>query len=214
MPDFSLEEAVRTRAKNPSLVVVGLDEVGTGCLAGPVFAGAVILDPTPKDWYSRLGDSKKIRPRERRALHDIIIEEAVAWSVGWVSEKEIDEVGISTARRRAMLMAFADVKGEKPIAAVVDDTRLAWLRADFGKASLFVNRADDRSLSVAAASIVAKVLRDKYMRTAAVQYGNYGFERNVGYGTPEHLAALKNHGPCPLHRRSFAPVRREIESRS
>lgn len=216
MPDFSLEDAVRARAKDPELRVVGLDEVGMGCLAGPIFVGAVVLDrENPREWHGRLNDSKRVRVRAREELYERIVDEAVAWATGWTSNTEIDEVGLSTAQRRAFMRAFEGVAVEGvPTAAVVDDQRLAWLRAEFGQASLFVNRADSRSLSVAAASIIAKVTRDRFMWLQATTFGGYGFERNVGYPTQQHLAALEKLGPCSLHRRSFEPVRQALAQRS
>ncbi len=208
MPDFTLEDAVRERAGDPNLRVVGLDEVGMGCLAGPIFVGAVVLDrERPKKWYVRLNDSKRLSHRRRAELYERITGEAVAWATGWTSNAEIDEVGVSTARRRAFIRAFGGVAEQGvDTAAVVDDRRLSWLRSEFGQASIFANHADAHSLSVAAASIIAKVTRDRLMWLQAVTFPAYGFERNVGYPTPQHLAALKEHGVCPLHRRSFAPV--------
>ncbi len=209
MPDFTLEDAVRERAGDLNLRVVGLDEVGMGCLAGPIIVGAVVLDRArSKEWYMRLADSKKLSRRKRAELYERITDGAIAWATGWTSNAEIDEVGVSTARRRAFVRAFEGVTAFLGVdtAAVVDDQRLSCLRAEFGQASIFTNRADARSLSVAAASIIAKVTRDRLMWLQAVTFTAYGFERNVGYPTPQHLAALKEHGVCPLHRRSFGPV--------
>ena len=208
MPDFELEQAVRERAKNPNLVVCGIDEVGVGCLAGPVVAAAVVLNPECA-WISELNDSKKLTWRKRQKLHELIMEEAVAVGVGYATNEEIDDVGISSARRRAVLKAFQECKEETAsLACVVDDRRLGWLRADLGgKASIFSDRADSKSYSVAAASIVAKVIRDNYMTIQGNRYQIYNWRNNKGYGSPEHLRALETHGPCKLHRKTFKRVK-------
>lgn len=211
-PSFDLEKDVRKRAGDPELLVAGIDEVGVGALAGPVMAAAVVLSGT-EPWGSGLDDSKRLTHKKRDYLHDLIVEQAQAWGLGYASQKEIDNVGIASARRRAIVRAFEECRvslgpGGHDLAAVVDDRRLAWLRADLGgKASIFVDHADQRSYSVAAASIVAKVIRDRYMQKMAGMYPAYDFGSHVGYGTPKHMAAIKEHGPCPLHRRSFEPMK-------
>ena len=209
-PSFDLEKDVRRRANNPELLVAGIDEVGVGALAGPVMAAAVVLSGT-EPWGSGLDDSKRLTHKQRDRLHDLIVEQAQAWGLGYASQKEIDNVGIASARRRAIVRAYdacRDSLGVQDLAAVVDDKRLAWIRADLGgRSSIFADHADQRSYSVAAASIVAKVIRDRYMQKMAGMYPKFDmWYNNKGYGTPEHLEALKKHGPTPIHRKSFKPV--------
>ncbi len=209
-PSFDLEQDVRKRAGNFELLVCGLDEVGVGALAGPVMAAAVVLNGD-ESWVGELDDSKRLTHKKRNYFHDLIVEEARAFGLGYASQKEIDDVGIASARRRAIVRAYdecRDALGGAELAAVVDDRRLAWLRSDLGgRASIFADKADQRSCSVAAASIVAKVIRDRYMQKMGAMYESYDFSNNMGYGTPKHLAAIKEYGPCPLHRRSFEPTK-------
>ncbi len=209
-PSFELEQDVRRRAGNSELLVAGVDEVGVGSLAGPVVAAAVVLSDT-EPWGSGLDDSKRLTHKKRDYLHDLIMEQAQAVGLGYANQEEIDNVGIASARRRAIVRAYdecRDALGGGELAAVVDDRRLAWLRSDLGgRASIFADKADQRSYSVAAASIVAKVIRDRYMQKMSGMYENYDFANNKGYGTPKHLAAIKKHGPCSLHRRSFEPMK-------
>ena len=209
-PSFDLEKDVRKRAGDSELLVCGIDEVGVGALAGPVMAAAVVLNGD-EPWLGELDDSKRLTHKKRNYLHDLIMEQARAFGLGYASQKEIDDVGIASARRRAIVRAYDECKdalGEEDLAAVVDDRRLAWLRSDLGgRPSIFADHADQRSYSVAAASIVAKVVRDRYMQKMDAMYDAYGFSTNVGYGTPKHLAAIKERGPCPLHRQSFEPMK-------
>jgi ribonuclease HII len=209
-PSFDLEQDVRKRAGDSELLVCGIDEVGVGALAGPVMAAAVVLSGT-EPWGSGLDDSKRLTHKKRNYLHDLIVEQARAFGLGYASQKEIDDVGIASARRRAIVRAYdacKDALGGEDLASVVDDRRLAWLRSDLGgRPSIFADKADQRSYSVAAASIVAKVIRDRYMQKMGAMYDCYDFANNMGYGTPKHLAAIKKHGPCPLHRWSFEPIK-------
>ena len=209
-PSFDLEKDVRKRAGDSELLVCGIDEVGVGALAGPVMAAAVVLSGT-EPWGSGLDDSKRLTHKKREYLHDLIVEQARAFGLGYASQKEIDDVGVASARRRAIVRAYdecRDALGDMALAAVVDDRRLAWLRSDLGgRASIFADKADQRSYSVAAASIVAKVIRDRYMQKMSAMYANYDFGGNKGYGTPKHMAAIEEYGPCPLHRMSFEPLK-------
>ena len=209
-PSFDLEQDVRKRAGNSELLVCGIDEVGVDALAGPVMAAAVVL-AGDELWVPELDDSKRLTHKKRNYLHDLIVEQARAFGIGYASQKEIDNVGIASARRRAIVRAYdacKDALGGVDLAAVVDDRRLAWLRSDLGgRPSIFADHADQRSYSVAAASIVAKVIRDRYMQKMGAMHDAYGFGTNMGYGTPKHMAAIKEHGPCPLHRRSFEPTK-------
>ena len=212
-PSWDLERDVRKRARDPGLLVVGVDEVGVGALAGPVMAAAVALSGG-EPWLDGLDDSKRLTSKRREEMHAMIVGTALAFGVGYATHEEVDDVGIASARRLAVVRAFRDCKEALGCyaAAVVDDRRLAWIRSDLGgRASIFADKADQRSYSVAAASIVAKVVRDRHMRKMALMWPLYDFGRNVGYGTPRHLAALREHGPCPLHRRSFGPLKSMAE---
>ena len=186
------------------LLVAGVDEAGRGPLAGPVAAAAVILDPTrPIDG---LNDSKKLSEAKREALYPLIVERALAWHVEFVGADEIDRLNILQATlagmRRAVLAlqpaaAFARIDGNR----VPDDLPCP--------AEALVG-GDAREPAIMAASILAKVARDRLMRQLHAQWPQYGFDRHMGYPTPEHLAALRTHGPCPQHRRSFAPVQKSL----
>ncbi|KKL24766.1 hypothetical protein LCGC14_2412050 [marine sediment metagenome] len=179
-------------------------------------AAAVALSGD-EPWLDGLDDSKRLSGVRREDMHGLIVDSALAFGVGYASHEEVDEVGIASARRRAVVAAFRNCKEKlgRDAAAVVDDRRLAWARSDLGGgASIFADKADQRSYSVAAASIVAKTLRDRHMRKMARMFTGYGFETNVGYGTPRHLEALRRLGPCPVHRRSFEPLRGMLAAQS
>ena len=208
MPNFSLENQVRRKAGNPNLEVAGIDEVGMGALAGPIITAAVVL-PQEVSWVYKLDDSKRLTPKKRQQFYDEIIAGAVAIGMGFATNEVIDDLGLGKAHQLAILMAYSHVEGRvDPLAAVVDGQKLSQIWYNLGgKISLFVDKADTISLSVAAASIVAKVTRDGLMEAEANRYNGYGFERNKGYGTEEHIKALRSLGPCPIHRRSFAPVK-------
>ena len=179
--------------------VAGLDEVGRGPLAGPVVAAAVVLESTriPEG----LADSKALTPARREALFTAIVAGAEV-GVACVSACEIDRINIRQASLLAMRRALAALPC-RPDFALVDGNDPPALPCDLEA----VIKGDARIASVAAASIVAKVVRDRLMIRAHRLYPAYGFADHAGYGTPAHLAALERHGPCPLHRRSFAPVR-------
>lgn len=197
MPVWELEEAAYAAGY---AAVCGVDEAGVGPLAGPLYAAAVIL---PKGLVlPYLDDSKQVTPKRREALSLQIQEQALAWSVASVGPAEIDEIDILNARMRAMQMAI-DGLGMAADYALVDGNRDHGSRYALLTAHKTVVKGDSRSVSIAAASILAKVSRDRYMVEAAVQYPQYGFERHKGYGTKDHYAALEAHGACPLHRRSF-----------
>ena len=182
------------------LGLCGVDEAGRGPLAGPVTAAAVMLDPDrPIDG---LRDSKKLSATARERLADEIRERAAAWCVAEASVAEIDRLNILQATLLAMQRAVAGL-GRAPDDVWVDGNRCpnwAWR-------SQAVVKGDDRVAAIAAASILAKTARDQYMCRLHDEYPAYGFARHMGYGTAAHLAALKAHGACPQHRRSFAPVK-------
>lgn len=184
--------------------IAGLDEAGRGAWAGPVVAGAVILPLGRFDLARALAgvnDSKQLSPAERERLFPIILSTALAASVGHATEQEIDAWGIVRATQQAMQRAIATLR-VRPDALLTDALPLP---AALPCQALI--RGDQQSLSIAAASIVAKVTRDRFMQEADAAYPFYGFCEHKGYGTALHQRALQQYGPCPLHRRSFAPVR-------
>lgn len=181
------------------LRIAGLDEVGRGALFGPVVAAAVILNPARR--IRGLDDSKKLAPERREVLATLIRERAVAWAVAEVDAGRIDAWNIRQASRQAMLLAVAMLAVSPDYLLIDAET----LETAIEQRPLV--HGDSRSISIAAASIVAKQARDALMDQWACVYPQYGFERNRGYATPDHLDALRRHGPTPHHRHSFAPVR-------
>lgn len=179
-------------------MIVGIDEVGRGCWAGPVVAGAVVL----KRRIPGLKDSKKLTKLQREVLDQKIRRQAVAIGLGWVAPSEIDELGLTKAVGLAMRRALAQI--ETPYEKVIIDGNHNYLQDIAGTECMI--KADDSIASVSAASIVAKVARDAYMAEIAAQHPGYAFERHVGYGTAAHQAALADLGVCDIHRRSFAPI--------
>lgn len=193
----SLFELQRTLHAQGFGCVAGVDEVGRGALAGPVTAAAVVL---PIDAViPGLDDSKKLTPARREELAAVIVDVSVTSRVSHVSPAEIDLLGIAGATRRAMTLSIAGLD-PCPDHVVVDG-----LRMNVAQSETAVVKGDSCVASVAAASIIAKVARDALMRSLADQYPAYSFEINKGYGTSEHMSAIAEHGPCCLHRRSFAP---------
>ena len=179
-----------------SETICGVDEAGAGPLAGRVYAAAVIL---PRGWDAPyLNDSKKVTEKRREVLFDQITAEAVAWSVAWADEKEIDEINILNARMLAMKRAVAGLS-VKPDLALVDGNRAPDLDCPLET----VVKGDGKSASIAAASILAKVSRDRYMLEMAEQYPRYAFEKHKGYPTKLHYERLRAYGPCPIHRLTF-----------
>ena len=176
--------------------VCGIDEAGRGPLAGPVYAAAVIL-PAGCD-IPGLNDSKKLTEAKREALFDVICDRAVAFGIGSADEKEIDAVNILQATYLAMRRAVEALPVPCDF-AMVDGNRMPPLPVP-GRT---IVKGDAQSASIAAASILAKVSRDRLMLQYARQYPAYGFEKHKGYGTKDHYAALEAHGPCPIHRLSF-----------
>ncbi|WP_457630520.1 ribonuclease HII [Oceanithermus sp.] len=177
-------------------LVAGVDEAGRGALAGPVVVAAVILPPGRHPYR----DSKKLSPRQRELLLDRLLGSALAWAVAAASASEIDRLGVLRATHAAAYAALARLR--RPAGVVITD----YLFLDLETPLLAPPRAEDASPSVAAASILAKVVRDRHMQGLHHLYPNYGFAAHKGYGTARHLAALRRYGPCPVHRRRFAPV--------
>ncbi len=197
----TLENALRKLGFNR---VCGVDEVGRGCLAGPVVAGAVVLHP---DRHIRwLSDSKKVPPAEREDLFDEITARAVAWAVAEATPGEIDTINIHQASLQAMRRAVL-LLAPLPDVVLVDAFRIP----DLLMAQRGVVHGDQRCSAIAAASIVAKVTRDRQMRDLHDRDPRYGFDRHKGYATADHLAAVKQFGYSSVHRRSFSPPALPLE---
>jgi ribonuclease HII len=179
--------------------LAGVDEAGRGPLAGPVVAAAVVLAPGAR--IAGVDDSKRLLPEERQRLFDLIQERAVGVGVGIVDHLTIDRINILQATRLAMGQALGAL-GMEPELVLTDFVTVPGLRCPQRN----LVEGDRRSASVAAASIIAKVTRDRIMEEADRAYPLYGFGRHKGYGTPEHRIALEQHGPCALHRRTFAGI--------
>ena len=178
-------------------VVCGVDEAGRGPLAGPVYAAAVILLPDRP--IEGLNDSKKLSEKKREALYDVIVDRAVAYCIASASVEEIEQYNILGATYLAMTRAVQGLS-IKPDLALIDGNRIP---PQLGVAAQTVVKGDAQSESIAAASILAKVTRDRLLIDMDVKYPQYGFAVHKGYGTAAHTAALKEYGPCPEHRPSF-----------
>jgi ribonuclease HII len=182
-------------------LICGIDEAGRGPLAGPVVVGAAIMPRDSKiEWVN---DSKKVTEKRREILYDKIIEEAISWGVGIISEKDIDELNILNATKKGLHVALGEViekLGDKPNIVIVDALREI---DTFGIEYQSIIKGDATCYSISAASILAKVTRDRIIRQWDEIYPQYGFAKNKGYGTAEHIAALKKYGPCPIHRKTF-----------
>ena len=186
--------------------VAGLDEAGRGALAGPVVAGAVILPANSKQegLWAEVQDSKLLSPARREALAARIQAQAAAWSLGEASAAEIDASGIAPATRLAMRRAVQALS-PPPHHLLIDWVQLKSLNLP----QQSFTKGDLRIVSIAAASILAKVHRDRLLCQLHENYPAYGFHSHKGYAVPSHLAAIERFGPCPAHRRSFAPIRRD-----
>lgn len=186
------------------LPIAGCDEVGRGTWAGPVVAAAVILDPERP--LAGLADSKTLSPKRRVVLDALIRERALAVSIGQASAAEIDRINILQATLLAMQRAVAGLS-LAPARVLVDGNQVP----DLSMPCRAIVRGDATQPAISAASIVAKVWRDRLMQELAACHPVYGFERHFGYGTMQHWQALQEHGPCVEHRRSFAPIRRLLD---
>ena len=181
--------------------IAGVDEVGVGPLAGPVVAAAVVLPLRVE--LAGLDDSKRVPPARRVLLSRAIRETALGVGIGEVSVDEIDQMGIYRAALEAMRRAVASLARVHAVGHLLVDARSV---PGIEVPQTSIIKGDQKDASIAAASIVAKVHRDASMERLGQRYPAYGFERHMGYGTADHVAALERHGPCPIHRRSFAPV--------
>ena len=197
------------------MAILGIDEVGRGPWAGPLVIGAVVLkerfdaDKKPileQSWQDELADSKKLTIKKREKLEPIIKENAVAFGLGWVKAKELDEIGLSEALKLATRRAVENIPRETFSEIIIDGTSNFLKGTDLEDLVSVLPKADSKIKEVSAASIIAKVARDHYMIKIAEKYSGYGFEKHVGYGTAAHKAALEKLGPCPEHRMSFKPV--------
>ncbi len=194
MPDYLIEKEIIESGKK---IVAGVDEAGRGPLAGPVCAAAVIL---PVDLeIEGLNDSKKLSEKKREKLYDIIIDKAVAYDIQLVDNEIIDEINILQATMLAMTNAVNSLS-VKPDFVIIDGNRLPEQLEISAKA---VVKGDAKSMSIAAASILAKVTRDRLMLELAKEYPEYEFERHKGYGTKLHCEKLREFGPCKIHRKTF-----------
>ena len=197
MPSLFYEQEKR---KEGYQLVAGIDEAGRGPLAGPVSAAAVIL---PDGFtHALLDDSKKLTEKRREIIYkEITNRDDIIWAMSLGDREEIDSINILKSTHAAMARAAQKLK-QLPDYCLIDGLPVP----DFPIASDGIVKGDGKSLSIAAASIIAKVARDRMMLAYAEKYPEYGFERHKGYGTKMHLEALRKYGPCPIHRRSFAPV--------
>ncbi len=205
LPTLELENAVR--AETGLRHIVGLDEAGRGALAGPVVAAAVILPldaPHRLRYLREVNDSKQLTAKQRERLYILIVEHALSWGVGSSPAEDIDRMGIIPANVRAMEAALKQL--DPPGEFLLIDGRMRLSNVSLPQQSVI--RGDSLSLSIAAASILAKVTRDRHMIALESSYPQYGFGRHKGYCTRQHVVAIDRHGPCPtIHRYSFAPIR-------
>jgi len=203
MPDFNLEDMYHG-------IVAGVDEAGRGPWVGPVVAGCAVFLTKNVDekLLSQLNDSKKLSKKKREMLYDLLLKEQslghMLLGIGEASAKEIDEINILNASFLAMKRALDKACQNKPEMVLVDGNREP---KTFGCAVRAVVKGDAKSYSISAASILAKVYRDRLLEKMAEQYPGYGFEKNAGYGTKAHIEGLKKYGITPEHRRSYAPIK-------
>lgn len=182
--------------------IAGVDEAGRGPLAGPVVAAAVVLPP---DFQSEeINDSKQLTEKKREALYDLIIENAIAYSINFASADEIDEINIYEATRKTMVKCLMEIKGKYDL-VITDAMPIKNLHVPV----IPMVKGDAQCLNIAAASILAKVTRDRWLKDLDAKYPEYGFAKHKGYGTKLHLEALEKYGPIDhIHRKTFGPVKR------
>jgi ribonuclease HII len=194
---FDFEEQARSEG---FLLVAGVDEVGRGCLAGPVVAAACILDLS-KAVPDKLNDSKKLTPKQRTEIGEELRSNALSFGIAAVEAEEIDRINILEATKKAMSLAIEALKPQADY-LLVDALQLKLVRLP----QKSIVKGDSISYSIAAASVIAKTYRDALMTRLDSQYPQYGFAHHKGYAAATHRAAIRQHGPCPLHRRSFRGV--------
>jgi len=206
-PNLDAETSLRAQGYE---LIAGIDEVGRGALAGPVVAAAVILPhPANFPWLALVRDSKELDSKKRESLFDLISKQALAVGVGIVPHQVIDSVNILRATKLAMMQAVEKLP-KRPHFLIIDRVTLPQCPIP----QRGITRGDKLCLSIACASIVAKVTRDRMMAEFDRTYPGYGFAHHKGYGTREHLSCLQKLGPCPIHRLYFAPVRNIMASRN
>lgn len=198
-----LDEALRQKGLSP---LAGVDEAGRGPLAGPVVAAAVVFPPGTR--INGLKDSKLLRPSQRASLFEEIQQAALCWGVGIVEAPEIDRINIAEATRRAMEKAVSELDPQ-PLALLLDGT----IKIRHPAFQFTMIKGDQKSHSISAASVIAKVTRDQLMVRYHEQYPQYGFRKHKGYGTREHLEAIRSYGMCPIHRRSFRNTALRLEKK-
>jgi ribonuclease HII len=205
LPNFDHENELKSQGYD---LIAGIDEVGRGALAGPVVASAVILPhPANLPWFGLVRDSKELNSRQRESLFDLINKEALAVGIGIVSSQVIDSINILKATRLAMIQAVEKLP-RQPHFLIIDRVTLSQCPIP----QRGITRGDKLCLSIACASIIAKVTRDRMMVEFDQIYPGYGFAQHKGYGTGEHISCLQKLGPSPIHRLYFAPVRNIITS--
>ena len=209
MPDFKIEENLHV-----SGAVFGLDEAGRGPWCGPVVAACVYWPnfEIPEELVTQIDDSKKLTPLKRGRLYEQIISSNAVYGIGIASSSEIDEYNILEATFLAMKRALEQVKTNQhltPAYALIDGNRLP---KNWSLPTKAVIKGDHLSLSIASASILAKVTRDRLMTEMAHLYPQYGWEKNAGYGTKEHIEAIEKYGITPFHRRSYAPIKKYLQT--
>lgn len=197
MPSWEFEQKAVAQGYS---AVCGCDEAGVGPLAGRVYAAAVILPDGLE--LPGLNDSKQVSAKRREILFDLIQKQAVSWSVAWVEPEEIDQIDVLNSRIKAMQLAV-DALNTKADFALVDGNRDHGKRYRITVDHMLIVKGDSLSYSIAAASVLAKVSRDRYMEKMAGLYPQYEFQQHKGYPTKRHYELLRQYGPCPIHRRTF-----------
>jgi len=207
LPNFDHENELKSQGYE---LVAGIDEVGRGALAGPVVAGAVILPhPASLTWFELIRDSKELNYRKRESLFDFITKEALAVGIGIVPPQVIDSINILKATKLAMMKAVERLS-KQPHFLIIDRVTLSQCPIP----QKGITRGDKLCFSIACASIIAKVTRDRMMQEYDQTYPGYGFRCHKGYGTKKHISCLQKLGPSPIHRLYFAPVRKAIASQA
>lgn len=180
-----------------NVLIAGLDEVGRGCLAGPVVCAAVIMPLEKELIIDGINDSKKLTAKERERLDKLILEKAIAYSISIIDKETIDEINILEATKLGMKNAVENLK-IKPNILLIDAVKI---ESDIKQENII--KGDEKSYNIACASIIAKVYRDNYMKQISLKYPIYNFAQNKGYGTREHIECLLKNGPCQIHRKTF-----------
>jgi len=202
-PDIKLEEKLWREGKK---YVVGIDEAGRGPLAGPVCAGAVVID-NKTDISPVIRDSKTMTAKQREKSFDYILANSLACGVCMIGQDKIDRNGIQWAVRRAMQGALSEVEkmlGSRADYLIIDGVNVESI---LGYSMEKIKAGDSKHYSISCASVIAKVTRDRYMLQMSKKYPKYGFENHMGYGTKQHIEAIKKYGPCDIHRMSFSPLK-------